>query len=138
LRRQALIGHELIALARAMASGRNKTDTRRLLASYVKGVCSFEDHLQYQIRDAINEVGVREGIISSGGTFFDDTLGVNKEFLCALRPDLVRDLYSVRNNSGLDQIPLLEPTINELADNTLPGPMNMLLHRADRPPVHAY
>src|SRR5207244_3738238 len=55
-----------------------------------------------------------------------------------LCPELAEALYAARSNLGLEEIPLLEPCPNELADSSLPLPMNMLLHRPSRPPVSAY
>lgn len=137
-RRAALAAHEFIAFAEAVAAGRDSADLRRLLASYVEGVCSWEDHLHHQIRKIINDVGVRHGYLPPGSTFFDDAYGVRRDILAFLCPDLVPALYTARDNAGLEIIPLLAATPNELADDTLPQPMNMLLHRPMRPAVQAY
>jgi capsular polysaccharide biosynthesis protein len=129
---------KLVAVARAMAEGREPLDLRSLLAPYVQGVCSFHDHLQYEIRKIVNEIGVRSGFLAPGDTLFEESLGVKRSVVASLCPELAGTLYTARSNAELEEIPLLEPCPNELADNSVPPPMNMLLHRSSRPAVRAY
>jgi len=129
---------KLVAVARAMAEGREPLDLRSLLSPYVYGVCSFHDYLQHEIREIANEIGVRSGFLTPGDTLFDEALGVKRSVVASLCPELAGTLYTARSNAELEEIALLEPCPNELADNSVPPPMNMLLHRPSRPAVRAY
>lgn len=128
----------LLSLARGMTEGREEANLRFLLSYYVRGACTFHDHLHYEFRDIINQVGIRSGLLVPGESLFDEAHSVKTAVLASLCPELISAVYRPRSNAALEAIPLLEPCPNELADNSLPPPMNMLLYRSHRPPMHAY
>jgi hypothetical protein len=135
---EATAAHRFIAFARLMSDGSEPADLRLLLSSYVNGACSSADHLQVEFRGVIDKVGVRAGFLPPRGSFFDDSHGVRRNILSFLCPELESSLYTARDNSDLEHIPLLEACPNELASSGVPPPMNMLLHRPTRPAMRAY
>jgi Glycosyltransferase 61 len=128
----------LISHTRLLAQGHERVDLGNLLSLYIQGACSIYDHLQYEIRQVINEIGIRDGFLAPGESFFGESFVVKRSFVASLCPQLIGALYALRTNADLEGIPLLEPCPNELADNGIPPPMNMLLHRPDRPAMRAY
>src|SRR3954452_2644899 len=92
-RRSTLRAHEFLAAARMMAAGRAAQDLESLLTDYVQGIYSLQDHLGYEVREVIDQVGVRAGLLSQGGSFFDRSLGVKREVLSAFCPHLVPAIY---------------------------------------------
>lgn len=138
LHRSTLTAHKFLAYAKMMAAGKSAPDLKALLTHYVEGVCSFWDHLSYEIRGAINEVGFRAGVLPQGDSFFDGSWEVKRDILSTYCPQLVPAVYTMRDNTDVERILLLEPTANDLADDNLPLPMNILLRQLSRPCVYAY
>ncbi|MBV9829832.1 MAG: glycosyltransferase family 61 protein [Alphaproteobacteria bacterium] len=130
--------NQFLALARAMLDGHLPPDLPLLLYAYGRGVCSCFDHLHHAARDLIGAVAERQGLLPADGLLFDAGHGLSREAAAALCPDLLPNLYGASTSDALDRLPLLEGCGNEIANRRFPPPMNMLLHRADRPPMHAY
>src|SRR6266849_4764656 len=128
----------LLSLARGMAEGRQDANLRFLLSCYVQGACSFHDHFQHELREVIDRVGICTGALMPGESLFDDGRSIRESILARVCPELMPAIYRPRPNAELEAIPLLEPCPNELAANSPPPPMNMLLHRSRRPAVQAY
>jgi Glycosyltransferase 61 len=130
--------HELLSFAYNMLDRQHPTDIPLLISALIKGTCSFHDHLYHELRAVIDQIAVQEGIFRPGGTIFYGPLGIAPEILSVIPPDLWSALHVIESGADCERITLLEPSPNEIADNSVPAPMNMLLHRPIRPAVSAF
>src|ERR1700693_1304311 len=73
----------LISHTRLLAQGHERVDLGNLLSLYIQGACSIYDHLQYEIRQVINEIGIRDGFLAPGESFFGESFVVKRSFVAS-------------------------------------------------------
>jgi Glycosyltransferase 61 len=110
----------------------------RLLSHYIRGGGSFADHLAKQFRDKIDEVAVEQQLIEPGESVFDRYARVLPACLKQFCPGHADVFFDVGPQDRIKTHELMPASANENYDLSLPSPINMVLHRSQRPAFNAY
>jgi len=110
----------------------------RLIAHYIQGGGSQADHLIKQLRDKIDEVAVEQHVIEQGESVFDRYARVLPACLKQFCPAHADVFFDVGPQDLIQVHELIPATANEHRDLSLPSPINMVLHRTQRPAFCAY
>src|ERR1700733_11342851 len=110
----------------------------RLFRHYVQGGGSQADHVLKALQAKMDEVAAQQGFRQSEESIFDQYGRILPECLRQVCPEYIDAYFDVGPQDCVETHELLAAGRNEHHDESLPLPLNMVLHRKLRPALNVY
>jgi len=110
----------------------------RVLAHYIEGGGLQADHLVKELQRKIDEIAAEQHVTEPDESVFDRYCRVSPACLKAFCPAYADVFSDVGPEERIETYELLAAGANEHFDISMPPPLNMVLHRPQRPAFRAY